>query len=236
MFEFLAYLAAVTIRSLVLFGVGASAILAFRIKGAAARHAVWTIVACGMLVLAAVSLLLPPLPIPVLRSVVATPSELPDLPGLAIVPSPGPSAPAPSWRVTWPFVAVALYAILAAVLLTRLLFSYLITRSLVRAATPVSGSENVYSSTWISVPVTVTRSKLRGASSPARRIERSSSSRSSIATPWKKTGSVSWLLPAMKRRVPAMASGGWMRLGPRRNRHRLADQTPMPKMKTANWI
>ena len=29
--------------------------------------------------------------------------------------------------------------------------------------------------------------------------------------------------------------GGWMRLGPRRNRHRLTDKTPMPRMKAARW-
>jgi hypothetical protein len=43
-------------------------------------------------------------------------------------------------------------------------------------------------------------------------------------------------LQGLPRRTPPTGSGGWVRLGPRRNRYRLADNRPTPRRKTANWI
>ena len=57
-----AYLANVTVRSLGLMGVALFAVLAGRIKSSAARHAIGAAVVAGMLVLAAVTPILPPLP------------------------------------------------------------------------------------------------------------------------------------------------------------------------------
>ena len=53
------YLAGVTVRSLALAAVAWIAIAVFRVKSPAARHGVWTLVAAGMLTLAAASALLP---------------------------------------------------------------------------------------------------------------------------------------------------------------------------------
>src|SRR4051794_9590537 len=75
----LSYFASVTARSLILFVVAAVVLLAFRVRSSAANHAVWTVVAGGMLLLAALSPALPPVPLHVLKaqgSVAAVP-ELP---------------------------------------------------------------------------------------------------------------------------------------------------------------
>lgn len=158
--DVLIFLASVTARSLVLFLVAGAAILILRVKAAAAQHALWTVVACGMLALAALSPLLPPLPIPILNAVGATPAQFPELPPPVVsAATPAPAAAAP-WRITGPVIALAIYAIGAAILLTRLLFGYLFTRRLVRAATPILNAENLYSSAWISVPLTVGRKVL----------------------------------------------------------------------------
>ena len=45
--DYLAYFESVTLRSLVLFAVAAGAIFVLRVKSAAARHAVWTVVLPG---------------------------------------------------------------------------------------------------------------------------------------------------------------------------------------------
>src|SRR4051794_33419356 len=79
----LSFLASVTVRSLVLFAVAAAALLAFRVKSAAANHAAWTVVAGGMLLLAMLSPVLPPMPLHVL-SAPAEMGQLPDLPAPSI--------------------------------------------------------------------------------------------------------------------------------------------------------
>jgi hypothetical protein len=43
-------------------------------------------------------------------------------------------------------------------------------------------------------------------------------------------------LQGVPRRTPPTGCGGWMRLAPRRNRYRLADNRPTPRRKTARWI
>src|SRR5882672_8246210 len=90
-YSFLSHMAGVAVRSLGLAAVAAMAMLLFRVKSAAARHAVWTVVAAGMLVLAAFEPLMPRLPVAVLR---ASPAPVRQF----VPPSlewPVPSAPQP---------------------------------------------------------------------------------------------------------------------------------------------
>lgn len=155
----LAYLASVSLRSLVLFGVAVIGLAAFRVKAAAARHAVWTVVAGGMLLLAALTPALPPLPMRVLKS---APVETAQLPPVAMaetgpVSSSAPAAPPRAPLIHWQDAAAAAYGIVALILLARLAFGYLFTRRLVRAAAPVDRFDDTYSSSWISVPMTIGR-------------------------------------------------------------------------------
>ncbi len=155
-------LLSITVRSSVLAALAALALLLFRVKSAAARHAVYTVLAGSMLFLAVLQPLLPPLAMPVLR-VTAQPAA----PLFAAVPaqvSRRAAAPAASGHVapshfwpSWQQAATATYALGALILLVRLLFGYLFTRRLVRGARrmdlPVGGE--ILESTWISVPLTV---------------------------------------------------------------------------------
>jgi TonB family protein len=161
--DVLSYLASVTARSLVLFLVAGAAVGIFRVKAAAARHALWTVVAAGMLTLAALSPVLPPLPLRVLKPAsAAAPVPLPDiaLPSVSPASSTPIPAPAPAFHFTWRDAVFGVWALGAAIFLARLGIGYLFTRRLVGAAAPISGYEDLYSSTWISVPMTVGRKVL----------------------------------------------------------------------------
>ena len=155
----LSSLASVTARSLILFGVAAVAILVFRVKAAAARHAVWTAVTAGLLLLSALSPALPRLPLHVLKvqPLVAPLRSAADLP-TPVIPA-GPGNPSDVDRLalhfTWEDAGVAGYALGVLIFLGRLAVGYFFTRRLVRAAAPVPQLENVYSSGWISVPLTI---------------------------------------------------------------------------------
>jgi TonB family protein len=156
----LSYLASVTARSLVLFALAAAVMLALRVKAAAAQHAVWTVVAGGMLVLAAIAPALPPIPVRVLKPVDSQVAQFPDTPapnaGSALAssnPTPGPARTS----FTWKQAAAAVYILGALVLLVRLAFGYLFTRRLIRAAIPIARFDDVYRSGWITVPLTVGR-------------------------------------------------------------------------------
>src|SRR5882762_507721 len=63
----LSYLAGVSMRSLGLLGLALATIWVGRVRSASARHAVWTLVAAGMLVLAALNPVLPAIPVRVLQ-------------------------------------------------------------------------------------------------------------------------------------------------------------------------
>ncbi len=160
--EALSFLASLTVRSLVLFAAAGAALFVCRVKSAAARHAVWTVVAGGMLALAALGPMLPELPLRILRAVETTPAPLPEV----AAPAPGAplsqpaSAPFRSVLPTWRDGAVAVYVAGVVILLGRLLFGLLFTRRLVRAAASIPGRENLYASAWISVPLTVGRKVL----------------------------------------------------------------------------
>jgi TonB family protein len=156
----LGYLASVSVRSLVLFAIAAAAIAALRLKSAAAQHAVWTVVAGGMLLLAVSTPALPPLGIHLLKPAAAEIAQLPVTPDLQLGTSAAPAAAPAARRLTWQDGALALWAVVAIVLLGRLGFGYLFTRRLLRAAARVDRFADTYVSSWITVPMTIGRKVL----------------------------------------------------------------------------
>lgn len=157
----LSYLAGVTARSLALAAVALAAIGILRIRTAAARHAIWTVVVTGMLLLALCSLLAPPIPLRVLSSDAGFQAAVPEPGRLAQSSAQSGTAAAPQsgfeWRwPSWEESAVAGYLLVALFLLARLGVGYLFTRRLLHAANRTElEPDAVYESTWISVPLTV---------------------------------------------------------------------------------
>ena len=165
------YLANAAIRSLGLAMAAGAALWLLRVRSAAARHGVWTLVTAAMLALVALNPLLPPLPLRILRPVpalnlaVAGQAEEPEIAlspragstpisiaGIAIAP-----APPARRRITWQQAAAAIYLCGALVFLAIFAASYRYTRRLVRAGRIVDfpGAGEVRESNWITVPVTV---------------------------------------------------------------------------------
>ena len=130
-----------------------------RVRTAAARHALWTCVLLGMLLVAAASWFAPPIPWRILGSQTAVTgyAAAPSAPVSVTYSGAAMPASAPSWH--WPTVnetITAVYFAVVIVLLIRLSFGYLFTRRLVRASRRTElGSEAIYESSWISVPLTV---------------------------------------------------------------------------------
>jgi beta-lactamase regulating signal transducer with metallopeptidase domain len=171
----LSYLASVTTRSLGLAVLALAAVLVCRIRSAAAMHAICTAVVAGMLALAALSPVLPPLQLRILRpEVVQTkragvrprpaagvPASLSPAPRLetSVVIHPLPSRPAATPRLfpSWQQIAVVIYLAGVIAFLIRLAFGYLFTRRLLRASRAIERpwATEVYESGWISVPLTV---------------------------------------------------------------------------------
>lgn len=155
----LPYLASLTVRSLGLAAAALAAIFLFRMKTAAARHAVWTVVVLGMLLLAALGTLAPPVELRVLHSESVITANLvpPVAPAAASLPASAAKSHAWAWRwPAWRQAAAAIYLLIAAVLLARLAFGYLFMRRLLRASSRTElGPEAIHESTWISVPLTV---------------------------------------------------------------------------------
>ena len=158
----LSWLAGVTLRSLVLAAAVWPALLLFRVRSAASRHAVWTVVTAAMIALAVLTPLLPPLPLHVLHASldpVTLPANLPPVPAGGLHASAAVSAaPAPvTTQFGWPLVALVVYAAGAAGFLVRLSFGYLFVGRLERAASPIHHpwAAEMYESSWISVPLTV---------------------------------------------------------------------------------
>src|SRR6266481_704752 len=159
----LSFLIGVAVRSLLLAAPACAAMWLFRVKSAAARHAGFTVLMSGMLLLAALAPLLPPIPVRVLRAAPAvpgTPAEAPALTPLSALPgSPvtkGAAIGPASRRPTGFELAAAAYVIGVIIMLVRMAFGYLFTRRLVRAARPIerAWAEDIYESGWISVPLT----------------------------------------------------------------------------------
>jgi TonB family protein len=130
-----------------------------RVKAAAARHAVWTVVMAGMLLYLALATALPPIPVrllpaaspagPLGTSLVETaPPTLEIPPALA-----SPALPAARSWPSWRLALAAVYGAGVLISLLRLAFGYGFTRRLVREARPIDGE--IRESSWISVPMTV---------------------------------------------------------------------------------
>jgi TonB family protein len=161
----LAYLAGVSARSMCLLAVALTVVWVGRVRSASARHAVWTLVAAGMLLLAALNPVLPPIPVRVLRAMPALPSmiALPDQPLDAAQAGGSPPAQPSAftaWIPSWSQALLALYLAGALVFLARFLFGYLFTLRLVRAGRPVEREippcgAALLESSWISAPMTV---------------------------------------------------------------------------------
>ena len=172
------YLANVALRSLGLAVAAGIALWLLRVKSAAARHAVWTLVTTAMLLMAAVEPWLPAVPLRVLRAEppVAWPAPMADppvapttvaytRPAVEMEATPAPPrellampAPAPVRKpITWQQVAAAIYAGGVLAFLALMVSSYRFTRRLVRASREVERPDflDVRESTWIAVPVTV---------------------------------------------------------------------------------
>ncbi len=155
----LSFLAGATARSLVWALPPLLVVEAWRTKSAEARHAVLLVLTAGMLALAVLPGLLPPIPVPVLRSAPAPP-PLPVLPVPvgAVEHAPAPVAPLPPVSAPLlPRLLAAVYLAGLAFSLARLCFGMFLTRRLLAAARaiPSALSPRVYESSWISVPLTV---------------------------------------------------------------------------------
>jgi GWxTD domain-containing protein len=136
----LSHLTDASVRSLCLALVAVVALLAARVRSVSARHAVWTAVLGAMLLLPFLTPLLPPIPVPILRSapVVVMPAPVPQ-PMVFRVPvarsaTVSSARPTARPRLTWQQYGLALYLIVALVLLVRLLVSYLLVNRLVRSS------------------------------------------------------------------------------------------------------
>jgi TonB family protein len=157
----LSYLASVTVRSLGMMVLALAGIGVLRVKTAAARHAVWTVVVAGMLLLALLSPSMPPLPLRVLQA--AAPVDaiaIPDAPASDLsraVQSEHVAAAPPIKPFTWQDAAMWLYLGGAAILLLRLAMGYMLTARLLRAsrAVPNFRAFKTYEADWTSVPLTV---------------------------------------------------------------------------------
>jgi TonB family protein len=157
------HLADVSLRSLCLAAAAGAAIRLLRVRSPAGRHAVWTLTAAAMLLMAVLQPLFPPLPLRVLAPAErAAPTALaPAAPELAAVVLPAPaSAPAtPPHRapIDWRQAAAAIYGAGLLAFAALLASGYVFTRRLVRTSRQVDclAADNVFESTWIAVPMTV---------------------------------------------------------------------------------
>jgi GWxTD domain-containing protein len=134
----LSHLTDASVRSLCLALVAVLALLVARVRSVSVRHAVWTAVLGAMLLLPFLMPLLPPIPVPILRSmpvVVTPPAPQPLVRSMVIgrassVAQRQPEAP----RINWQQVGLGLYLIVALALSARLLVSYLLVNRLVRSS------------------------------------------------------------------------------------------------------
>lgn len=155
--EIVAYLASVTVRSLGLAAAGWLCLALFGWKAPAERHAVWAVVTAGMLALAAMTALLPPVPVRVLpaaapAALVAPLFDAPQAPRMGTGPGPAPLRSPTTSRFEWEQIAAAVYGAGAFILLLRLGYGYAFVRRLARASRPAG---EVCESDWIVAPMTV---------------------------------------------------------------------------------
>jgi TonB family protein len=146
-------LLAVSLRILVLAGVGGVA--AARITSAAARHAVWSLVTGGMLVLGLAIATLPVVPVRVVARAVR-PLQV-TLTTAVPLPAVTRAAPAPARPFPWGGLITAIYAMGVAAFGVRLAYGYGLTRKLAMGSRRIARFEGeaVYECPYVSVPLTV---------------------------------------------------------------------------------
>jgi uncharacterized protein (TIGR03435 family) len=154
--EILSYLTSVTARSLCLAVAVLLGAWLLRARTAAARHATYALLAAGMLLMAAFTATLPPIPVRVLgaRSVaIPNPPAVSQVAGEArpVVLS-GPNGPVNFFHFDWRQAAAVAYAVGALIFLLRLTAGYLLILRLARASLRVGES---WQSNRIVAPVTV---------------------------------------------------------------------------------
>jgi hypothetical protein len=148
--EILGHLASIAVRSLGLLAIALTAIGIVRLTSSAARHAVWTLVVAGMLLLAVLEPVLPSLPLRVLPAApaippLAAPPEVPLLPVAVAAPA-LPAARAFRWE---PLV-LGVYAAGVLVILLRLAYGYLFTHRVVRGSLAIErlAGQGIRQSSW----------------------------------------------------------------------------------------
>jgi hypothetical protein len=146
----LAYLTGVTLRSVALAALAWTLLALFRIKSPAMRHAVWTLVAAGMLAIAIASAALPAIPVRVVSRSAPPPRRLLAKP-VHMLPASMPR-PAPPRAFPWEIVYLGGLLLFTG----RLAYGYLLTRRLLQSARPIPrfGGETIFESPRISVPMT----------------------------------------------------------------------------------
>lgn len=156
----LGYGAGVSLRSLGLAALAWLVLRTCRVRSAAAKHAVWTVVTIAMLAQAAASSWIPSIPLRVLRPAIAS---MPSADASAVVLPPASLVQQhTSASLSWGAILLAIYAAGALVLLGRFILGYLFTRRLVRSGLSIelsaaSGVAQMRESSSISVPMTVGR-------------------------------------------------------------------------------
>ena len=144
------YVESVAVRPLGLLAVAAAVMIVFRVRSAAARHAVWTLVTAGMLF---VALTQPILPQVGLRVLDAAPERSLTV-AARLEPLAAQFAPVTVERpYPWETVLAGLWAAGAMLLLARLAYGYAFTLRMVHAARPIE--PGVWESDAVAVPVTV---------------------------------------------------------------------------------
>ncbi len=136
------HLIQITERSTVLAAFAALAL--WRVKSASLRHAVWTLIAAGMLIETVLGGLLPSLPLPVLHPVELAASSSASSISISISQATRP--------LIWPLVAMAIYFAGVLFFLLRLTRALIFTRRLVRRSERIAPGR--YQSSEITVPMT----------------------------------------------------------------------------------
>ena len=144
------FLLAISLRSLALAATAGATLLIFRVRSAAARHAVWTLITAGMLAIAIASATLPDVPVRVLKPVSAFSPRPASTAAFAALKTPLhiPARPSP-WAIVYALGFLAFAA--------RLAFGYVLTRRLLSAATPIPHLGRVRESARIAVPLNIGR-------------------------------------------------------------------------------
>ena len=157
------FFTAVVLRPVALAAAAVAGIAIVRIRTAASLHAVWTIVAIGMPLLALMMAVATPIPVRVLRAeapqvgqsaAAEVSSGRPSPTAAAAIGSAASIGRQASPAATLGEIAMGLYVLGAGILLARLGFGYLFTRRMVKSAAPTGLEPGVVlESSWISVPL-----------------------------------------------------------------------------------